>query len=89
MIVEWLWGIATGFAGWVLSWFDGFELPDWWFTFSDVIAQVVASAVGMGAWVPWEVLFAVIGILVGTYALLISIKGARWLVGWIPTMGGS
>jgi len=89
VIVEWLMSMSVSVATWVLSWFDGEGVPEFFDTFADIIAQVVAGSVGLGAWIPWAFLFSTITAVVSVWLIGFLIKGARWLVGWVPTMGGS
>lgn len=88
MIVEWLFSLGAGLGEWVLSWLT-FDIPDWFDTFTGIFAQIFASAVGLGAWVPWEVLTTMLATVFSLYGIILLIKAVRWLVGWIPTMGGS
>lgn len=89
MIIEWLWGVGAGIATWMLSLFDGLEVPAWFDVFADVFASVIASGVGMGAWIPWTELFLMVSAVLGIWFTLFGVKALRWLVGWVPTMGGS
>jgi len=89
VIVEWLAEIGANLGLWVISWFDGIEIPDWFGMFAELLAQVLASAAGMGAWVPWGLLFSVVGAVFTLWGIIILVKAVRWVVGWVPTMGGS
>jgi hypothetical protein len=89
MITEFFYTMAAGFASWVISLFDGMATPQWVGSFSDILAQVVAGGSGMGSWVPWALLWGVIGVTLLIWLTGFTVKSARWLVGWVPTMGGS
>jgi len=89
VITEFFYGLGAGFASWVISWFDGVEVPQWVTAFSDILAQIVAGAAGLGSWIPWVLLAAVVGVTLVIWLSGFTVKAVRWLVGWVPTMGGS
>lgn len=88
MIFEWLLGLLDGLADFGLGLTDGLEVPDWLDGFAGLFADVAAACYGLGAWVPW---WLVIGAVTATFSIWsvgLLVKAVRWLVGWIPTMGG-
>lgn len=89
MIVEWFASLGVTVATFVLSWFDGIEVPTWLDDFAGIIAQVIAGGAGMGAWIPWALLWSVLAAVFALWLIGFTVKGVRWLVGWLPTMGGA
>lgn len=89
MIVEWLWSITAGFVGWIASWFDGVEVPAWLTDGTDALAGFLASAAGLGAWFPWEVISVVFGGLVAFYLVAFGIKLVLKVAAFLPFIGGS
>lgn len=88
MIPEWFIDLFTGVATWALS-----LLPKWddngiIVTASNWVTTLIAGAAGLGVWFPWGVLAVCMGLTSSWYGVIFLIKGVRWLVGWIPTMGG-
>lgn len=90
MIVDFFLTTAEALVVWVLGLFPtDFEVPEWITGFTGLIAEILAGAHGMGIWIPWAFVFIVLG---GTYLLWsagLLLKFARFILGLIPTMGGS
>lgn len=90
MITEWFIGIGKTLALWVLSLFPtGWEVPSWLTTASDWLAGIVVQGQNLGAWIPWALMLTVLASTIALWGGGLLLKFVRWLVGWIPTMGGS
>ena len=89
MIVEWLGSLWVGLIEWFDSLFGPDPLPDWVTSVGGMVQDVINGASGLGAWVPWALAIAVFSLVGGIWLIAVSLKFVRWLVGWIPTMGGS
>lgn len=88
MITEWLIGLGVAVAEWFLSLFGTSDPPEWLVTLSDWLGALVGSASGLGVWIPWGLAFGVAGTVLALWLSGFLIKGVRWLIGLIPTMGG-
>lgn len=89
MVTEWFISIGTTIAQWGIGLFGNWELPDWLLGLQGMLAQLWASVVGLGAWIDWGFISTVALSVIGLWGVVFLVKGVRWLVGWLPTMGGS
>lgn len=88
MIPEWFMGLGVGIAEWFLSLFGTGEPPEFLSQLSTWLGGLISAASGFGAWVPWAFALTVATIVVSLWLLGFVVKGVRWLIGLIPTMGG-
>ena len=89
MITTWIIQTGTGFVGWIASlWPSDWEVPSWASGFMTTFAAIYTNVANLGAWVPWAILFGVVGSVIGVWLIGFLAKGLRWLVSWIPFMGG-
>lgn len=88
MITEWIINLGIALADWFVSLLGTDDPPEWLNTLATWLGGLVASASGLGVWIPWALGFGVSGIVLALWLSGFLIKGVRWLVGLIPTMGG-
>ena len=88
MITEWIMSIGVSIAEWFISLFGTGEPPEWLSTITTWLGTLMASVVGLGAWVPWGLLITVSTGVFAVWLIGFLVKGVRWLIGLIPTMGG-
>jgi hypothetical protein len=88
VITDWIIGLASGFVGWVMGFLGTADPPAFVSTVATFIGTLLTSVAGLGAWVPWPLVLAVAGANLGLWVVFALVKGIRWVVGLIPTMGG-
>jgi hypothetical protein len=80
---------GTGFVGWVTSlWPAGWTVPSWATGVMTTFDAIFTNVANLGAWVPFGVLFAVVAAVIGVWGIGFGAKALRWLVSWVPFMGG-
>jgi hypothetical protein len=84
-IIQW----ACGFASWIASLFPVWNVPPSMASPGSLVAQVMASFVGLGAWVDWVVFSAVITAVVGTYLVMFTVKLLLRIASYLPFVGGA
>jgi hypothetical protein len=89
LILELLLDIAVGIARWGLAFLGTDEPPEWLTTVGTFINSQIQGFAGLGAWVPWDFAILVAGANLTLWLVFLLVKAIRWVVGWIPTMGGS
>lgn len=89
VIVEWLGSLWVGLVGWFTSLFGTDPVPGWMLDAGDMIQSLITGASGLGVWVPWVLAITVATFVGGLWLVAVAIKFIRWVLGWIPTMGGS
>lgn len=89
MITEWFIGIGSDLTTWALGALGTDDPASWFTTVGTFITNILASVAGLGAWVPWGIAIAVWGTATAVWTAGLLLKVARWLLGLIPTMGGS
>lgn len=88
MITEWLVGVGAGFGEWVASLFPEIEVPDWLENADDFVNGIFAYGDGLGAWVDWGLVTAIAAVPLGTWVLLLAVRGARVVISHLPFIGG-
>ena len=89
MIVEWFLSIAGGVADWALGFLGSDPAPEWMTTVGTFMSGQLASFAGLGAWIPWDFAILVWGSILTIWVAILLVKFVRWVIGLIPTMGGS
>ena len=89
MVIYALMKVFFGIVNGIVALFPKGTPPGFITSVTPLLHQVYAGAVGMGAWIPWTLAATVAGIVFTTWLVLVTISAVRWLVGWIPTMGGA
>jgi hypothetical protein len=56
---------------------------------SPTIHNIILASAGLGAWIPWAVALSTAGLIFGIWLTLSGVSAVRYLLGWIPTMGGA
>jgi hypothetical protein len=84
-IIDW----ACGFASWIASLFPVWNVPPSLASPGSLVNTVMASAVGLGAWVDWTVFAAVVGAVVGTYVVMFAVKLLLRIASYLPFVGGA
>lgn len=88
MIVEWLASMAAGFVEWISGLLAQIQPPAWITDQHGALVSMLDSFNGLGVWVDWVSLGICIGAVLASWGSALLVKGLRWLVGLIPTMGG-
>jgi hypothetical protein len=88
MISDFFIGLWSGFMDWGLGLFGTSDPPAYLTTVTTFISGLLQSAQGLGVWVPWVLVLSIAGINIGLWLVFTVVKGARWVLGLIPTMGG-
>jgi hypothetical protein len=88
VITQWFIDLGQGFIGWALSLLPQGPPPAWIGDFRGRLGSLLAGIDGMGAWLDWSFALVVVLAVVGAWAVVLTVRAVRWLVGWIPTMGG-
>lgn len=89
MISEWFIGLINTVATWFLGLFPEWEAPAEIVNFDATLNGFTSSFSGLGVWVPWSLLVVCVGIAIAAYLVGITVRGARWVLGLVPTMGGN
>lgn len=63
--------------------------PDFMSNIAPQLHSVFLGAAGLGAWIPWALALSILGVIFSTWLVLTGISAIRYLLGWIPTMGGA
>jgi hypothetical protein len=88
VLTQWFLDLAAGFYGWALSLLPSGPPPAWIVGFRARLGDVLDGLDGMGSWLDWSFALTVVLAVVGAWAVVLVVRAVRWLVGWIPTMGG-
>ena len=88
MITEWIMNLGIGIAEWFISLFGTEPPPEWISSITTWLGQLMGSVSGLGAWLPWGIAITVAGVVLALWLAGFVIKGLRWVLGLIPTMGG-
>ena len=88
MITEWFISIGMGIAEWAVGLFGTADPPAYLTSLTTWLGTIINGASGFGAWVPWPFALLVAGVSLTLWLAGFVIKGIRWLIGLIPTMGG-
>lgn len=56
---------------------------------SSSLHDMLLQAHGLSAWIPWSTAIGCAGLLFGLWVVFTSMAALRWLLGWVPTMGGA
>lgn len=89
MIIKALYAVFFGIVEGIIALFPKGEPPAFIVQASGLMHEAFLAANGLGAWIPWSVAIATAGVVFTIWGILLVISGMRWLVGWIPTMGGA
>ncbi|GAA2084158.1 hypothetical protein GCM10009840_21060 [Pseudolysinimonas kribbensis] len=89
MIVQWLIDVATGFAAWFASLFPVWEPPEWLVHLDDQVNPVLDNLAGVGAWVDWTFILAVVSAVLLCWGITLSIKVLRAVASYLPFIGGA
>ena len=89
MIIEWFLDLVTGFVEWVLGLFDEFDMPVEVLSPASGFTQLAAAVNGMGVWVPWAVVAASVGLVIGFWVVMMTVKIVRQIAAHIPLFGGA
>lgn len=89
MIVEWLMDVWANVAEWFVGLLPQDPPPEFLENLVSFFMQLVDSAAGLGAWIPWAYLGVVAAALLLWWTVSVSVKGIRWLWGLTPFSGGS
>lgn len=88
MITEWLVSVGAGFGAWVATLFPELELPDWFTGVDDIVNGVFAYGDGLGAWVAWDIVPAILLLPIAIWAVGLTVRAARAAIGHVPFVGG-
>lgn len=88
MVTEWLMSLAVGFVGWFLDTFGSWDPPAMFTTARSSLIGVLNNFVGLGVWVDFAVVGTCFAVVAGAFLTQFIVKGARWVLGLFPTMGG-
>lgn len=88
MITEWFLSIAQAVVTWLLGLFPDWTPPADWSDLAGFLATASSWLNGLSVWFPIGVISTCVGVALAAWLIPLLIKGIRWLVGLIPTMGG-
>lgn len=88
MVVESFLTVFSHLQVFFIESFGKSDPPAWMGTAGVFAGQLLSSAKGLGAWVPWTLILTVAGFNLVLWGTFLAIRIARWLLGLVPTMGG-
>lgn len=89
MITEWFIDLGSTLLTWIIGFFGTEDPADWFTDVGTFVSGLLTSVAGLGAWVPWAIAITVWITLTTIWLVGLTIRVMRWLLGLIPTMGGS
>lgn len=89
MIVEWFLGLIETVVEWFFSLFDGFEIPSAISSPDSAFGELLGNVHGLGVWVPWGVIAAVVGAVLLTWITMFVIKLVKQVLAHVPAFGGA
>ena len=89
MITEALLNLFGGIADWFLGLFGTAAPPAWITDTAAGILGFITAGAGLGVWIPWSTFGIVALVVLFVWTSGFWLKVFRWLLGLIPTMGGS
>lgn len=81
--------VSAGFLGWLASLFPEYEAPDWLTNPSGAFATLYQTIDGLGYWVDFVALGAIVGTVCTLYAVAFGIKLVRAIIAHVPAVGGA
>lgn len=89
MITEFLIGLASLVGETLLGWIPDLGGAETLVVdASNVLGPILAGGASLGAWMPWGVLVATIGVVMGVYFTCLIFKVLLRLAGHLPQIGG-
>jgi hypothetical protein len=89
VITQWLIQAVSWFWEWVCSWLPAPEVPAWLASAGPTIQGFVSKIGGLGAFLPFSVLGAVLGLLLLLMVASLAIKVVRIIASFFTMGGGS
>lgn len=89
MIVEWLLGLASTITQWFWSLWPDWTAPAFLTDVSSQINGVLSNLAGVGAWVDWPYVLAVVAAVLIAWGLGFGVKVIRAVASYLPFIGGS
>lgn len=88
MITGFIVNLLATFVGWILSLLPDWSPPSWLTTLGGFAAQVASSLSGSSAFLPWNLLFIAIALVMGTYLVATAVRGFRIVASFLTFGGG-
>lgn len=89
MITEAFLGLFAGLASFIASLFGDLEAPAWLSEGGGAVEQLVGLGQGLSPWVPWTLIFAVVGAILAGMVVGFLIKVVRIVASFLTAGGGS
>ena len=89
MIVEFLASLGRNIGSFFAGLFGAIDLPSFVTDSAPALYNFLDDASGLGVWVPWAVISAVLGARVTVYLVAFAAKLAQKVWGLVPVVGGS
>lgn len=89
MVIEWLYGLFVGVAGFFADIQPDWDVPAELEGAADAIESLVAPLAGFGAWAPFEYMGTCLTLSVGVTGVCLLIKVGLKAISHSPVSGGS
>lgn len=89
MVTEWFLWLGATISDWFATLLPSDDAPSWFKSLGDQFNVLLSGADGLGVWVGWSTVTAIILVCVSIYTTLLIVKAAMRVWSYVPFVGGA